>query len=115
MFLSADTGVAIVIMDKDMYIEKCTALLNDEEVQKEYRDHTKSIHSKVVKHLLDLKLQLDTNSSNRRGNFTLQVTTASMQDSMVCEKYTRPTSHSGPWYLHVTCPYRLVKFLTKIF
>ena len=34
MILTADKGFTLVIMDKDIYIEKCLALLNDAEVQK---------------------------------------------------------------------------------
>ena len=55
MVLAADKGVALVIMDKDMYIEKFMALLNDVEGYKKCTDHINSIHSKVVKQLLDLK------------------------------------------------------------
>ena len=68
IILTANKGVALVIIDKVMHIEKCMALLNGEEVYCECRDHTKSIHSKVVKQLLDLKTPLDqklrTNTSN---------------------------------------------------
>ena len=53
--LTAGKGVTLVIIDKDTYIEKCMALLNDEEVYHECRDQTKSIHFKVVKQLLDLE------------------------------------------------------------
>ena len=52
MVLIADKGVALVIMNKDMFIKKFMPLLNDEKVSKEHRDQTKSIHSKVVKQLL---------------------------------------------------------------
>ena len=45
MVLAADKGNALVIMDKDMFIEKYMTLLNDEEVYKECRDQTKPIHS----------------------------------------------------------------------
>ena len=54
--LTADKGVTLVIMDKDMYIKKCMALLNDEEVYKECREQTISMHSKVVKHCFSLKI-----------------------------------------------------------
>ena len=37
MVLTADKGVALVIIDKDMYSEKCMALLNDEKVYHECR------------------------------------------------------------------------------
>ena len=55
MHLIADMGVALVNMDKEMFIKKCMSLLNDEDLYQEYRDHTKSFHSKVLKPLLDLK------------------------------------------------------------
>ena len=41
-----------------MYTEKCIALLNDEEVCKQYRDQTKFMHSKVVKQLSNLKISV---------------------------------------------------------
>ena len=45
MIITADKAVTLVIMDKDMYIEKYMASYNDEEVYHECRDQTKSIHS----------------------------------------------------------------------
>ena len=45
MVHTAHKGDAVVIMHKDMYIEKCMALLNDEDVYKVCRDLTKSIYS----------------------------------------------------------------------
>ena len=59
-----------------MYIEKCVALLNDEEVYRECRDQAMSIHSKVVRQLLDLRFQFDTNLRNNIINFALQMTTS---------------------------------------
>ena len=62
-------------MDKDIYIEKCMVFLDDERVYKEYRDQIQSIHSKVVKKLLDVtKIKLDTNLRNITTNLSLQVT-----------------------------------------
>ena len=46
---------ALVIIDQDKYVEKCMALLTDEELFSECRYQTKSIHSKVLKQPLDLK------------------------------------------------------------
>ena len=43
MVLTLDKRVAVVIIDKDMYVEKCMTLLNDEEVYCECRDQTKSL------------------------------------------------------------------------
>ena len=55
MVCTADKGVALVIIDKDMYIVKCMALLNDRKVYHEGTDQTMSIHAKLVKQLLVLK------------------------------------------------------------
>ena len=38
---------ALVMIDKDLYIEKCMALLSDQEVYHECKDQTNSIHFKV--------------------------------------------------------------------
>ena len=45
--LTADKGVAMVVMDKSQYIEKCTALLNDTKVYKPCKDTTKKLHRDV--------------------------------------------------------------------
>ena len=58
MVLTEDKGVALVVMDKDTYMEKCMTLLSDHKVYKEYRDLTKTIHTKVIKQLTDLKNSL---------------------------------------------------------
>ena len=55
MVFTADKGLALVIIDKGMHSRNCMALFSDEEVYKEYRHETKSIHSKVLKLLLDPK------------------------------------------------------------
>ena len=47
--------VALVVMDKDTYIEKCMTLLNEHKVYQDWRDLTKTIHNKVIKQLTDLK------------------------------------------------------------
>ena len=47
MILTADKGVALVVVDKDMYIEKCMTLLSDQGVYQECKDLIKSIHNKV--------------------------------------------------------------------
>ena len=45
----------MVIIDKDIYIEKFMTLLNDEEVYHECRGKTSFMDSKLVKHLIDNK------------------------------------------------------------
>ena len=43
---------------KDIFLEKCMTLHNDEKVYQKCRDKPKSIHSKEVKQLLDLKISI---------------------------------------------------------
>ena len=56
MVLTIDKAGDLVTMDKGMYIEKWKALLNDKETYKGCRDQIKSIHSKVVKQLLNVTI-----------------------------------------------------------
>ena len=45
--LIADKGVALVVMDKSQYTDKCMALLNDTKVYKPCKDTTKKLHRDV--------------------------------------------------------------------
>ena len=45
--LTADKGVALVVMDKSQYIDKCMALLNDTKVYKPCKDTTKKLHRDI--------------------------------------------------------------------
>ena len=56
MILTEGKGVALVVMDKDMYIEKCMTLFifNNQKVYQESTDLTKSIFNKVIRQLSDL-------------------------------------------------------------
>ena len=58
MCLTSDKGVALVIIDKDMYIDKLMALLNDEDTYCECTIQTKYIQSKVMKLHLDPKTSI---------------------------------------------------------
>ena len=49
MVLTEDKEVALIIIDKDIYIEKYMALLSDEAVHCGGRDWTKSINFKIFK------------------------------------------------------------------
>ena len=44
MVLTADKEVALVVMDKSQYIDKCMALLDDTKVYKPCKDTTKKLH-----------------------------------------------------------------------
>ena len=45
--LTADKGVALVVMDKSQYVNKCMALLDDTKVYKPCKDTTKKLHRDV--------------------------------------------------------------------
>ena len=53
--LTADKGVAMVVMDKSSYIEKCMALLQDTNVYQPCRNLTGQIHRQVQATLCKLK------------------------------------------------------------
>ena len=55
MILTAGKGVVLVVVDKDMYIEKCMTLLRDQNVYQECKELTKSFHNKVIRQHCDLK------------------------------------------------------------
>ena len=52
--LTADKGVALVVMDKSQYIEKCMALLNDTKTYKPCKDTTKKLHRDIQESLRKL-------------------------------------------------------------
>ena len=45
--LTAEKGVALVVMDKSQYIDKCMAFLDDTKVYKPCRDTTKKLHRDI--------------------------------------------------------------------
>ena len=45
--LTTDKGVALVVMDKTQYIDKCMALLDDNKVYKSCRDTTKKLYRDI--------------------------------------------------------------------
>ena len=47
MVLTADKGVALVVMDKSQYVDKCIALLDDTKVYKPCKDTTKKLQRDV--------------------------------------------------------------------
>ena len=64
MVLTADKGVALVVADKDTYIEKCMTFLSEHRVYQKCRDLTKTIHNKVIKQLTNLKNSLSPELKN---------------------------------------------------
>ena len=92
----------LVVIDKDMKIEKCMSLHNDQEMYQECKDQTKSIHAKVLKTTFGSKISIGPNSNINTSNFALLVITALLPDSLVYQK------------IHKTSTYKLAKFLTRI-
>ena len=58
--LTVDKGVALVIMDKSQYIDKCMALLNDTKVYRPCKDTTKKLHRDVQESLQKLNREHST-------------------------------------------------------
>ena len=52
--LTADKGVALVVMDKSQYVDKCMALLDDTKVYKPCKDTTKKLHRDIQETLRQL-------------------------------------------------------------
>ena len=118
--LTADKGVAMVVMDKSQYIEKCMALLNDTKVYKPCKDTTKKLHRDIQESLRKLNRE---HGSSRLYDW-----------SKIHYNWLLPTDNSSPaprFYglpkIHkANCPmhpivsacgmatYQLAKFLTKI-
>ena len=56
IFVTADKGVALVVMDKTEYITKCKALLQDDSVYQHLsKDTSPTIHKELIKILQDYK------------------------------------------------------------
>ena len=118
--LTADKGVALVVMDKNQYIEKCMDLLNDTKTYKPCKDTTKRLHRDIQESLRRLNRE---HGSSRLHDW-----------SKLYYNRLLPTGNSSPaprFYglpkIHKTnCPmrpivsacgtatYQLAKFLTKI-
>ena len=47
VILTTDKGVALVVMDKSQYLDKCMALLDDTKVYKPCKDSTKKLHRDI--------------------------------------------------------------------
>ena len=116
--LTADKGVAMVVMDKSSYIDKCMALLQDTNVYQPCRDLTGQIHRQVQATLCKLKgkhgkdhqwVQLQYKQLLRTGN-----------SSPPARFYGLPKIHKANCPMRPivsacgTSTYNLAKYLTKI-
>ena len=90
--LTADKGVAMVVMDKSSYIDKCMALLQDTNVYQPCRDLTGQIHRQIQATLHKLKEntgKITNGFSCNTNNCSPQVIPVHQQDFMVYQKYIR--------------------------
>ena len=116
--LTADKGVAMVVMDKSSYVDKCMALLQDTNVYQPCRDLTGQIHRQVQATLRKLKgkhgkdhqwIQLQYNQLLPTGN-----------SSPPARFYGLPKIHKANCPMRPivsacgTSTYNLAKYLTKI-
>ena len=76
MFPTTDKWGALVSVDKVLYIEKYMALLDNEDVYKECRDNTKSMHYNVLKKLIDLKTSIGDKFKEQYNKICSQETAA---------------------------------------
>ena len=113
-------GVALVVMDKSQYIDKCMALLNDTKVYKPCRDTTKKLQRDVQEALQQLHRDHSTSRlyywSKQYYNKLLPTGNSSPSPRL----YGLPKIHKANCPMQPivsawrTATYQLVKFLTEI-
>ena len=120
--LTADKGVALVVMDKSQYIDKCMALLDDTKVYKPWKDTTKKLHRDFQEALKQLNRDFGTTrlfiwSKHCYRKLLLPIGNMSPAPRF----YGLPKIHKANcpmWPIVSACgttTYQLAKFLTKIF
>ena len=120
MVLTADKGVALVVMDKSQYIDKCMALLNDTKVYKPCKDTTKKLHRDIQESLQRLNRGHGTSRLYDLSKLYYNKLLPTSNSSPAPRFYGLPKIHKAncPMCLIVsTCgmaTYQLAKFLTKI-
>ena len=109
MVLIADKGVALIVMDKSQYIDKCMTLLDDTKFYKPYRDTTKKLQRDVQEALQQL--------NNDHGTSRLYDWSKQYYNKLL---YGLPKIHKANCPMQPivsvcgTATYQLAKFLTKI-
>ena len=120
MVLTADKGVALVVMDKSQYVEKCMALLDHTKVYKPCKDTTKKLHRDVQETLQQLNRDHGSSRlywwSKRHYNKLLPTGNTSPAPRF----YDLPKIHKANCPMQPivsacgTATYQLAEFLTKI-
>ena len=120
MVLTADKGVALVVMDKSQYVDKCMALIDDTKVYKPCKDTTKKLHIDVQETLRQL--------NREHGSSRLYWWSKNHYNKLLPTGNTSPAPrfYGLPKIHKANCPmrpigsacgtttYQLAKFLTKI-
>ena len=99
--LTADQGVALVVMDKSQYVDKCMPLLDDTKVYKPCKDTTKKLNRDIQETLQQLNRDYVPPDYIGGANATItncspQVTHHPHLDSMVYQKSTRLIAPCDP-------------------
>ena len=118
--LTADKGVALVVMDKDQYIEKCMALLNDTKTYKPCKDTTKKLHREVQESLRKLNREHGSSRLYDWSKLHYNCLLPTGNSSPAPRFYGLPKIHKANCPMRPivsacgTATYQLAKFLTKI-
>ena len=117
--LTADKGVALVVMDKNQYIDKCMALLDDTKVYKPCRDTTKKLHRDVQETLWQLNRDHGSSRLSWWSKNYHNKLLPTGNSSPAPRFYGLPKIHKANcpmWPIVSACgmvTYQLAKFLTK--
>ena len=118
--LTADKGVALVVMDKNQYIEKCMDLLNDTKTYKPCKDTTKKLHRDIQESLRKLNREHGSSRLHDWSKLHYNRLLPTGNSSPAPRFYGLPKIHKTNCPMHPivsacgTATYQLAKFLTKI-
>ena len=118
--LTVDKGVALVVMDKSQYIDKCMALLNDTKVYKPCKDTTKKLHRDVQESLQKLNREHGTSRLYDWSKLYYNKLLPMGNSSPAPRFYGLRKIHKANCPMHPivsacgTATYQLAKFLTKL-
>ena len=117
---TADKGVALVVMDKSQYIDKCMALLNDTKVYKPCKDTNKKLQRDVQESLQRLNREHRTSRLYDWSKLYYNKLLPMGNSSPAPRFYGLPKIHKANCPMHPivsacgTATYHFAKFLTKI-
>ena len=118
--LTADKGVALVVMDKNQYVEKCMDLLNDTKTYQPCKDTTKKLHRDVQESLRKLNREHGTSRLHDWSKLHYNRLLPTGNSSPAPRFYGLPKIHKTNCPMRPivsacgTATYQLAKFLTKI-